>query len=114
MTVGDRIRRKREELGITQIDLAKSFNASKQTLYKYENNIVTNIPLNNIEMIAKKLRVSPGYLMGWEDDFSIETAKTDVALSNMEKRVKAYALKLAALPKEKQEQIMNLIDMLEG
>ena len=114
MTVGDRIKRKREELGMSQIELAKSFNASKQTLYKYENNIVTNIPLNNIEMISKKLRVSPGYLMGWEDEFSIESAEIDVALTNMETRVKAYALKLAALPKEKQEQIMSLIDMLEG
>lgn len=37
MTVGDRIRERREYLGISQIDLAKKIHVLKQTLYKYEN-----------------------------------------------------------------------------
>lgn len=70
---------------------------------------------NKLQLIADYFKVSVDYLMtGKENEFSIEMAKTDVALSNMESRVKEYALKLAALPKEKQEQIMSLIDMLEG
>jgi transcriptional regulator with XRE-family HTH domain len=68
-----------------------------------------------IQSIADYFKVSVDYLMnGKEPEFSIEMAKTDVLLSNMENRVKEYSLKLAALPKEKQEQIMSLIDMLEG
>ena len=46
MTVGERIRELRERLGINQVDFADKIGVSKQTLYKYENNLITNIKLN--------------------------------------------------------------------
>ncbi|MGP1349007.1 MAG: helix-turn-helix domain-containing protein [Stomatobaculum sp.] len=67
MTVGERIKNRREELGISQVDLAISINTSKQTLYKYEKGIITNIPSDKIELIAKALHTTPAQLMGWED-----------------------------------------------
>lgn len=70
MTVGDRIRERREYLGISQIDLAKKIHVLKQTLYKYEMNIITNIPSDKIEKMAKILKVSPAYLMGWEENLT--------------------------------------------
>ena len=66
MTVGEGIKKIRENLNISQTDLAKGVNISKQTLYKYETNVVTNIPSNVIEKIANILAVSPAVLMGWE------------------------------------------------
>ena len=39
MTVGDRIKYRRNELDISQVDLAEKAKISKQRLYKYENNI---------------------------------------------------------------------------
>lgn len=66
MTVGERIKKIRENLNIAQTDLAKKVNISKQTLYKYEANVVTNIPSDVIEKIADILAVSPAVLMGWE------------------------------------------------
>lgn len=72
MTVGDRIKHRRELLEISQTDLAKKVKISKQTLYKYETNIITNIPSDKIEDIAKILGVSPIYLMGWDDYYSDE------------------------------------------
>lgn len=66
--VGSRIKKRRLETGITQTELADKANISKQTLYKYENNVITNIPSDKIEMIARILNCSPGYLMGWEND----------------------------------------------
>ncbi len=71
MTVGDRIRKHRDLLGISQTDLARKINIPKQTLYKYEMNIVTNIPSDKLEKIAEILKVSPGYLMGWENEEKI-------------------------------------------
>lgn len=68
MTVGDRIKKQRESLGLTQTELAKKVSVSKQTLYKYETNIVTNIPSDKIELISKILDCSPSYLMGWETE----------------------------------------------
>ena len=67
MTVGDRIRQVRQEQDVTQQELADYIGVSKQAVYKYENNIVTNIPTDNVDAIAKRLKVSPAYLMGWEE-----------------------------------------------
>lgn len=71
-------------------------------------------PDDRILKIAEYLNVSVDYLMtGNEVQFIAETAKKDVLLTEMSSRIKEYALKLAEMPKEKQEQIMSLIDMLE-
>lgn len=65
MTVGERIKKVRNKLGMSQVDFADKINVSKQTLYKYENNIITNIPSDKIEAAARLGNVSPAYLMGW-------------------------------------------------
>lgn len=74
MTVGDRIRKQRELLGITQTDLSKKIGVSKQTLYKYEKNVITNIPSDKIEELANILDVSESYLMGWDDNLNEEVS----------------------------------------
>ena len=66
MTVGERIKEARIQLGLSQVEFADKINVSKQTLYKYENNIITNIPSDKIEAAATLSGVSPAYLMGWE------------------------------------------------
>ena len=68
MTIGDRIKNTREGMQVTQEELAKHINSTKQTIYKYENNIVTNIPSDKIEKIAEFLGVTPAYLFGWTDN----------------------------------------------
>ena len=67
MTKGKRIKHLRENKGINQTDLAKKIGVSKQTLYKYENDIVTNIPSNIIELIAEELKTTPWHIMGWDE-----------------------------------------------
>ena len=67
MTVGERIQLLRKKTGMSQIDFATKINVSKQTLYKYENNLITNIPSDKIEAVANLCHVSPAYLMGWEE-----------------------------------------------
>ena len=67
MTKGERLRKRREQLGLSQTEVANSVNVSKQTLYKYENDIVSNIPSDKIEALARKLETTPEFLMGWEE-----------------------------------------------
>ena len=73
MTIGQRIRHLREKKQISQTDLANKINVTKQNLYKYENGIITNIPSDKIEQIAKAFNVSPAYLMGWEDNKTLNS-----------------------------------------
>lgn len=68
MTVGERMKEIRKRLGMSQVAFADKINVSKQTLYKYENNIITNIPSDKIEAAAELGNVSPAYLMGWKMD----------------------------------------------
>ena len=92
MTKGERIKRKREELNISQTDLANQIGVSKQTLYKYENDIVTNIPSDVIEKLAKKLECEPAYIMGWEDTV------IDIESPDIDKAVELYKRYAEAIP----------------
>ena len=66
MTKGDKIRIAREAKGLTQEELGTVCGVSKQTIYKYEQGIITNIPSDKVELICNELDISPVYLMGWE------------------------------------------------
>ena len=66
MKKGERIKMRREQLGITQTALADMIGESKQTIYKYESGVVSNIPSDKIEAIANALDVSPAWICGWE------------------------------------------------
>lgn len=68
MTVGERIKEIRNKLGLSQVDFADRIGVSKQTLYKYENNIITNIPSDKIEAVSEVGNVSPAHLMGWDSN----------------------------------------------
>jgi transcriptional regulator with XRE-family HTH domain len=68
MTIGEKIRFLRVKQNLSQEDLAKVLNTTKQAIYKYENGIVTNIPTDKIEILSNILGTTPSYLMGWEDE----------------------------------------------
>lgn len=65
MNIGEKIRAAREQLGLTQEELGARCGTSKQTIFKYENGIITNIPLDRLELMAEVLEVDPAYLTGW-------------------------------------------------
>lgn len=77
MTKGERIKNVREKTGYSQIELADKIQVSKQTMYKYENDIITNIPSDKIEEIAKWCQTTPSFLMGWDDDEEFQTLKAN-------------------------------------
>lgn len=62
-----RIRDRRLELDLSYQDLADKTGMSKSTLQRYETGFIKNIPLSKVEVLAKALRVTPEYLMGWEE-----------------------------------------------
>ncbi len=68
MNIGERIKKIRLKKNLTQDELALKINTTKQTIYKYENGIITNIPSSKIEAIANALNTTPEYLMGWENN----------------------------------------------
>lgn len=71
MTIGERIKIFRENSDMTQEVLAAKIGTTKQTIYKYENNVITNIPSDKIERLADIFGISPIVLMGWDNDFAV-------------------------------------------
>ena len=68
MEIGDRIRKKREELGMSQEELAKKIGyRSRSSINKIEND-GRGLPQSKILLIAKALETTPDFLLGWDDD----------------------------------------------
>ena len=67
-TSAERIREMRLRQKLTLDDVAKYLDVNRQAIYKYEHGVVTNIPLDNLEKMAKLFGTTPGYLAGWSDD----------------------------------------------
>ena len=67
MTLGERIRSARINMGMTTEELGKAIGVERSAITKYEKGRVTNIPPERIEALAAALDVTPGYLMGWAD-----------------------------------------------
>lgn len=68
MNLGEKIKYKRLQLGITQEDIAKKLNLNKSTIQRYETNKVKTIKLPIIEAIATYLNVNPSWLIGKSDN----------------------------------------------
>ena len=81
MTIGERIKLKRNEKNFTLDYVAKKVKTSRQTIQRYECGIISNIPSDKIEALAIALDVSPAYLMGWEDEESFPSIKKELIRS---------------------------------
>lgn len=75
MTIGERIRDLRKQNGLTQEELADFVKTTKQTIFKYETGVITNIPSDKLELIAQILHCSPAYLMGWDNSLNSDNNK---------------------------------------
>ena len=94
MTLGEKVKLKREELNLSQEELAEKMNyKSKTSIHKIETGI-TDLPLSKVKELADVLKTTPAYLMGWEEDKKEELTSqekdifsqlTDEELAKLEK-----------------------------
>ena len=68
MTTGERIKKLRLELGMSQEELGEKIGVQKAAINKYETGIVVNLKRGIIVKLAEALGVSASYLMGWDDE----------------------------------------------
>lgn len=81
MTVGNRLKRRRKELGISAEQLAERLNVNPATVYRYESGSIEKMGVDKLKPIASALLTTPAYLMGWEDEtpFPAPSVVEDVA-----------------------------------
>ena len=68
MTTGERIRKRRKELGITADDLGSKVGIDRSTVYRYEKGDIEKVPIATLEPFADALNTTVAYLMGWSTD----------------------------------------------
>ena len=103
MSVGLRIKLAREQRNMTLEDVAKLCETTKQTIFKYENEIVTNIPYEKIVLLSKALDVSPSYLFGWEEK---KSSPSEPQLTEGEKVLLDL---FNRVPEDKQQLVLQMI-----
>lgn len=75
MAIKDRLKLLRARQDMTLEEVAKAVGVTRATIQKYENGIISNIPSDKIEALARVLRTTPAYLMGWDTDTNSTTEK---------------------------------------
>ncbi len=114
MNVGEKIKQRRLELGLSQDELAKKVGyKSRSSINKIE--LSRDLPLRKVEVMAKALETTPAYLMGWasadyvlsdEENLLVQTVN-DVN-SSFEERMALYTILL------KETLNRQLLDAAEG
>lgn len=68
MTIGQRVKQRRKELGLTQEELARRIgNSSRASICTVEKDR-EDLTTTRIAKLAKALETSPAFLMGWTND----------------------------------------------
>lgn len=82
MTIGDRIKARRIQVGLSVDQVAERIGKNRATVYRYESNDIEKFPLDILPPLAEVLNTTPAYLMGWSDtagpDKTKNQAQTEV------------------------------------
>lgn len=68
MTIGMRIKKRRNELKLTQEQLGEKLGITKSAICKVERDKEQNLTTERVETFAEALDCSVQYLMGWEEE----------------------------------------------
>lgn len=102
MTIGDRIKKRRLELNMSQSELArKAGYKSRSSINKMESDD-RGATREQLIKIARALHVTPSYLMGWEE----------VAVAGLTALQEEIIEKTYALTPENQQTLLGIIDTL--
>jgi transcriptional regulator with XRE-family HTH domain len=67
MNFKENLKNRRLELNLTLDHVAEKLHVSKPTLHRYESGIIDNIPFDKVEKLAEILKVTPSWLMSWDN-----------------------------------------------
>lgn len=68
MTIGERIKARRNELGLSAEEVARKIGKDRSTVYRYESNDIVKLPTTVLEPLARALNTTPAALMGYGED----------------------------------------------
>ena len=81
MSIGQNIRDRRHQMGLTLEDLARRIGVSRQTLSRYETNNI-NVPIEKLKLLASALDTTPSALIDWDSQNHSQEKRTPCFSSN--------------------------------
>ena len=99
MTIGERIKKRRTEIGLSVDELAAKIGKDRATVYRYESKKIEKLPINILKPLAEALQTTESYLMGWEDATIEDLTNHEISV------IKAYRNK---------PEMQNAVDKLLG
>lgn len=102
MEMGERIRQRRLELGLTQEELGKKCDVNRQAVYLWEQNKTEKLKRPTISAIARALQTNEAWLLGLNP--TVENSDLDIVdtYSRLNKESKSVLAKLVNLFSEEQ------------
>lgn len=91
-TLQDRIKNRRNSLGLTLLDVADMLGVKEATVQRYESGEIKNVKHETVVKLATILKCSPQYLMGWSDEI-VEINSSSLTLTpDEDKLISNYRL----------------------
>lgn len=111
-----KIKLRRLELGLSYQELSDLTGINKSTLQRYETGFIKKVPINQVQIIAKALNVTPGYLMGWENNKENQTYYLNPEAAKMAQEIydnPQYKVLFDATKKLKPESIKEVMKFID-
>lgn len=83
-TIHEKIKSRRKELGLSLEQVANALGVNRSTVMRYESNDIGKMPVDIVVPLAKILKCSPQYLMGWEELEEKPRTNIDIILEKLE------------------------------
>ena len=77
MSVKDKIKQRRIELGLTMLDVAQAVGVSESTVSRWESGDISNMRQDRIMSLCQTLRSTPTHLFGWPSITAIARPASD-------------------------------------
>lgn len=130
MSVGERIKARRKELGLSVEQVANALGKDRATIYRYESNDIENLPITVLEPLAHALETTPAYLMGWDREIDdLDRAVLGVYPNFVpgqnhlptslegddiiqDEDIRVVARKMQAMTPERREKLKQIVDIM--
>jgi len=106
--LGDKIKKRRKEIGITQAELANFLDLSHQAVHKYESG-VSKISLDRLIVISEFLDVNSQYFL---EDFEKFTSQSTSYIQSISPSVLDFFNRIGKMPQADQVRIAKLFNSI--
>ncbi len=121
MEIKDVLKKRRHELNLTLLDVAKAVGVSEATVSRWESGHIENMRRDKIAQLSKILQISPAVIMGWEEDSS--QSSEEEWLHQIETKPIPYSVligqgsengqQIRKLTRDEYDKIIQFLDIIE-